>query len=103
MYTIFLIFNVAAALLLVLIILLQSGKAGGIGGVLGGGGGSEQLFNTPSGSDFLRKVTVVLAVIFFVSTIGLTFFGYRNQLKTVTGQLVQTAPANPAPVAPAAQ
>jgi len=97
MHTILLILHIIAALLLILFILIQSAKAGGLGGIFGGGGG-EQLFSTPSGSVFLRKVTITIAIVFILTSIGLTFLGHQTRLKTVTGQV---QPAAPAPVQPA--
>ncbi|OGS25112.1 MAG: preprotein translocase subunit SecG [Elusimicrobia bacterium RIFOXYB2_FULL_48_7] len=103
MSTLLLVVNIIAALFLILVILMQTGKAGGIGGILGGGGGGDQLFSTPSGSEFLRKATIIIASVFFLSTIGLTYFGYRDKVQTVTGLIQQQPMAAPAaPATPAA-
>jgi len=83
MITIITILHVIVCLLLILVILLQIGKAGSLGGLFGGGGG-EQLFSTPSGSNFLRKLTVGFTVIFIITSLSLTFLSYRKKLKTVT-------------------
>ena len=96
MYTFFLIIHVIVSVLLILIILLQIGRAGSLGGLFGGGGG-DQLLSTPSGSQLLRKVTIVLSLMFLVTTVSLTVVSYRKKLKTVTGKIPATAPAAPAP------
>ena len=64
------------------------------------GGGSEQLFSTPSGSVFLRKATITIAIVFILTSIGLTFLSHQTSLKTVTGQVQPTAPAPVQPTAP---
>lgn len=94
MYTVIVVIHVIVALLLILVVLLQSGKAGGLGNIFGGG--SEQLFSTPSGTAFMRKTTIALALFFVITSITLTFLTYRMTLRTVTG-IVPTAPAEAPP------
>ena len=104
--TLITVLHVIASLFLILIILLQIGHAGSLGNLVGG---TDQLFSTPSGSSFLRKVTIGLAVVFVVTSMSLTFLSYRTGLKTVTGlippqapQQQQSQPAQPQqPAAPA--
>jgi len=86
MYTFITVLHIIVAFLLVIVILLQIGKAGGLGGIFGGGG-TEQLFSTPSGTSFLRKTTIVLAIVFMLTSLSLTFIGYRKASKTVTGKV----------------
>jgi preprotein translocase subunit SecG len=56
---------------LVLVVLLQAGKSGGMAGIFGGGG-SDQIFNAPSGMAFIKKLTVVMACIFLLTSLMLT-------------------------------
>jgi preprotein translocase subunit SecG len=56
---------------LILIVLLQAGKSGGIAGIFGGGG-ADQLFSAPSGKAFIKKVTVVVACTFILTSLLLT-------------------------------
>ncbi len=86
MYVFVVIVHIITCLLLILVVLTQTGRMGGFGGIFGGGGG-EQLFSTPSGSEFLRKTTAILAVIFFLTTISMTYLGYRRGIRTVTSQI----------------
>jgi preprotein translocase subunit SecG len=64
-------FQILSGLLLVLFILLHAGRGGGLsdmfGGGMGGGGGSTVVEKN------LDRITVVTALIFVVSTIGLHF------------------------------
>lgn len=86
MYTIILIFHVIACISLILIVLLQAGKGGGISGLFGGGG-SDQLFNASSGMAFIKKVTVVMAVVFVLTSLSLTMFSSRMGMRSVTSQI----------------
>ena len=70
MYPVVLSIHVLICLMVVMIILVQSGKGAGFSGLFGGGS-SDALFNAPSGSMFLRKVTTFLAVAFFTTALPL--------------------------------
>lgn len=63
--------HIIAAVLLVLIILLQQGKGGGLGGLFGGGGGGgmDDLLASPSSDVFLKKATITLAIVFFLTSL----------------------------------
>ncbi|MCX7957222.1 MAG: preprotein translocase subunit SecG [Endomicrobia bacterium] len=81
MYTIFYILHIIVCVLLVVSILLQLGQVGGFGGIFGGG--VDQIFSSSAGSMFMKKVTIVLAIIFVITTIVLTILSYRDALTTV--------------------
>ncbi|MCS7230523.1 MAG: preprotein translocase subunit SecG [Elusimicrobiota bacterium] len=81
MYTILYILHILVCILLIITILLQLGQAGGIGGIFGGG--IDQIFSTSSGSMFLKKTTIVLAIIFVCTTILLTIVSSRTGLESV--------------------
>jgi preprotein translocase subunit SecG len=55
---------------------------GGFGGIFGGGG-IDQIFSSSSGSMFLKKVTIVLAIIFVITTLGLTVFSSRPSVESI--------------------
>jgi len=99
MYTIILTFHVIACISLILIVLLQTGKGGGLSGLFGGGG-SDQLFNAPSGMAFIKKVTVVMAIVFTFTSLSLTVFSSRIGMRSVTSQ-IPYIPVVPQPQAPA--
>jgi preprotein translocase subunit SecG len=71
---------------LILIVLLQAGKSGGMAGIFGGGG-SDQLFSAPSGMAFIKKVTVVMACIFIITSLSLTLLSSRVSMKSVIDQI----------------
>ncbi|MBN6885385.1 preprotein translocase subunit SecG [Cytobacillus horneckiae] len=60
---------------LIVVVLLQSGKSAGLSGAISGG--AEQLFGKQKarGLDLiLHRITVVLAVLFFILTIAVSYF-----------------------------
>ena len=92
METLVLVIHVLAALVLVGLILLQHGKGADVGAAFGSGA-SGSLFGASGSANFLSRTTAVLAVIFFVTSLGLTFFSTR---KTEHKGLMAAPPAAPA-------
>lgn len=95
MYTIVLVVHIITCLCLILVVLIQSGRGGSLGSIFGGSG-TDQLFSAPSGTAFLRKTTAILAVIFGITALTLTFFAYRESARTVTSR-ISTPPAQQGP------
>ncbi len=81
MYELMLILHIIVCASLVGVILIQAGKGAGISGMFGGG--SDAIFSAPSGSAFLKKVTVGLAVGFVVTTLSLTILHSRRSGRSV--------------------
>ena len=84
--------HVAACLLLVLAVLLQAGRGAGFA-VFGGGG--DQMFNSPSGSSFLKQATTVLAGTFAVTSLMLTLLSSRVGMNSVTQKDLKVPVAPP--------
>ena len=97
METLVLVIHVLAALVLVGLILLQHGKGADVGAAFGSGA-SGSLFGASGSANFLSRTTAVLAVIFFVTSLGLTYFSSR---KTEHKGVMATQPATPAQSLPA--
>ena len=55
-------------------VLMQHGKGADMGAAFGSGA-SGSLFGAVGSANFLSRTTAVLATIFFLTSIGLTFFG----------------------------
>ncbi len=69
LYTFFMIVHVIICLLLVVVVLMQSSKGGGLAGAFGGGGGlPQQMFGSRTMTTALHKMTVYLAVGFFLTS-----------------------------------
>ena len=81
MYELILTIHILVCALLVVVVLVQSGKGAGISGMFGGG--SEALFSAPSGSAFLKKLTVGLAIGFVCTTLFLTILHSRRSGRSV--------------------
>ena len=76
--TLLYIVHIFVCILLILTILLQSGKGGGMGAALGGGAGA-QVFGGRGAGDFLSKVTTGSAIIFFLTSLGLSIMSSSTQ------------------------
>ncbi len=109
MYPIIITIHVIVCVLMVLVVLLQQGKGAEIGAVFGS---SEALFGSAGPATFLSKMTTILAVLFMVTSLSLSYMAAHRTSGSVMEDVgavktipTQTAPpaAVPAPVpAPAA-
>lgn len=96
MHTVVVTLHVLVCVFLIAVVLLQTGKGADIGAVFGGS--SQTLFGSVGPGTFLSKLTVVVAVIFMLTSLGLAYLSSRQETASVM-KGVQTAPV-PAPVAP---
>ncbi len=97
METLVLVIHVLAALALVGLILLQHGKGADVGAAFGSGA-SGSLFGASGSANFLSRTTAIIAVVFFVTSLGLTYFSSR---KTEHKGVMTPPPAAPAQSLPA--
>jgi preprotein translocase subunit SecG len=73
-YTFLLSIHLIVSVLLVIVILLQSSKGGGLAGsAFGGGGMGSQFLGARGTATFLSRATTILAVIFMLNSLGLSF------------------------------
>lgn len=93
METLILVVHVLAALAIIGLVLLQHGKGADMGAAFGGGA-SGSLFGSTGSANFLSRITAVLATIFFVTSLTLTWFSAH---KTEVKGVMATQPASPAP------
>ena len=70
-------FYILISVSLVLIILLQQGKGSDIGSAFGAGS-SNTMFGTSSSSNPLTKVTAVLAAVFLILSLSITYISRSN-------------------------
>ena len=76
MHTVFMVLLIIDCIALITVVLLQESKSNGLSGAISGG--AEQLFGKQKqrGVDlFLHRLTIVLAIIFFLIMIGISYFG----------------------------
>ena len=74
MYYALLFVHILVCIIMIVSILMQAGKGGGLAGAAFGGGamgGGGQLFGGGGAASFLTKVTTYVAVVFFLTCIGL--------------------------------
>ena len=107
METFVLVIHVLAALVLVGLILLQHGKGADVGAAFGSGA-SGSLFGASGSANFLSRTTAIIAIVFFVTSLGLTYFSTRKTehkgvMATPPPAPAQSLPAQIPPTAPAGQ
>jgi preprotein translocase subunit SecG len=104
--------QILSALGMIGLILVQHGKGADMGAAFGSGSAGS-LFGASGSANFLSRTTAVLAVVFFVATLALAYFGNRQPTSagSVLERAVQEAPTPAsqipgsgvsAPIAPAA-
>ncbi len=72
MYTLIMVLHILVAIFLIISILMQSAKGEGLAGAFGGGAFSSAVFGGRGSATFLARATAVLAVVFAMTSIGLT-------------------------------
>jgi len=106
MQTLVLMVHVLCAVGIVVLVLLQHGKGADMGAAFGSGSAGS-LFGSAGAANFLSRTTAILAAVFFVTSLGLTFLSSPSKSGGVTQHLdapaskIDAAPAAPAPSAPA--
>lgn len=78
MQQLILIIHVLVAISIIALVLLQHGKGADIGATFGSGA-SQTVFGSRGSMSFLMKITVILAAIFFATSIGLTYMAHSEQ------------------------
>ena len=69
-----LLINIISAILLIIVILLQKSE----GGALGLGASQESFISSRSASNFLTKVTSIIATLFIITSISLTIMAKKE-------------------------
>lgn len=88
--------HIIVSIILILAVLLQPGKSGDLGSMFGGGS-SESVFGSSGAVPFLSKLTRVLAVVFFSTSLSLGYFAIRGSSSSVLqGETAPTAEFEPA-------
>jgi preprotein translocase subunit SecG len=94
--TVIWIFHMLAALALIGFILIQHGKGADVGAAFGAGA-SGSVFGARGSANFLSRTTAILAVVFFATSLILTYVSSQRQdRKGVMERAVTETPATPA-------
>jgi preprotein translocase subunit SecG len=98
------VLHVLSAVSVIVLVLLQHGKGADMGAAFGSGS-SGSLFGASGSANFLSRTTGVLAAVFFITSLGLTYLSSHKiedagvMDKAIPAQAPQ--PAEPAPPMPA--
>ena len=99
--TLAVVFHVLLAAGIIALVLLQRGKGADAGAGFGAGA-SGTVFGARGSASFLSRTTAVLATLFFLTSLGLSYlFSQQKEATSVVDTLQQEEA--PAPVAPASQ
>ncbi|WP_116135040.1 preprotein translocase subunit SecG [Trinickia diaoshuihuensis] len=99
--TLIIVVQLLSALGIIGLVLLQHGKGADMGAAFGSGA-SGSLFGATGSANFLSRTTAILATVFFITTLALTYIGsYKSRptagvLGTVTAPAAPSAPASAA-------
>ena len=101
------VIHVITAIVLVGLVLMQHGKGADMGAAFGSGSAGS-LFGSSGSANFLSRTTGVLAAVFFVTSLGLTYVsshkGRSEGVMSTHDELpVDPAKSVPVPSAPASQ
>ncbi|MCE9627296.1 MAG: preprotein translocase subunit SecG [Candidatus Eisenbacteria bacterium] len=100
MYPLLLSLHLLVCVCLVAVILVQSGKGGGLaGGAFGNA--TQTVFGGRGGTDFVTRATIVLGILFFVTSLSLALLttkgpaGQRSVVTEAAKRTSATAPTTP--------
>jgi preprotein translocase subunit SecG len=109
MELVILLLHVLVAAAMIGLVLLQHGKGADMGAAFGSGA-SGSLFGATGSANFLSRATAILATIFFLTSLSLTYFssdkaGYRGVMVNppAPAQAPSTPASSEAPAAPASK
>jgi preprotein translocase subunit SecG len=91
--TTLLVVHVLVAAALIGFVLLQHGKGADMGAAFGSGS-SGSLFGAAGSANFLSRTTAILATVFFLSSLGLTYLGSN---RTAAGDIMKQGVMQKAP------
>jgi preprotein translocase subunit SecG len=109
MQIVILVLHVVAALGITGLVLLQHGKGADVGAAFGSGSAGS-VFGSAGSANFLSRATAILALVFFLTSLGLTYFSSRKSdtrgvmadhpvtTQKVPGQIPGQTPGQAAPV-----
>jgi preprotein translocase subunit SecG len=98
LHNIILLVQILSALAMIGLVLMQHGKGADMGAAFGSGS-SGSLFGASGGANFLSRTTAILATVFFLCTLGLSFMGSSRPEAASTGSVLERV--NPTSTAPA--
>lgn len=80
--------HISVCIALILIVLLQKGKGAGMGAAFGGS--SQTLFGSSGATSFMHKVTTIIAIVFMLTSLGLSIFFGKGGSSSLMEEVPQT-------------
>jgi preprotein translocase subunit SecG len=97
MQTIITILHIFAAVGIIALVLLQQGKGADAGAAFGSGG-SGTVFGARGATSFLTRITAVLAVVFFITSLTLAYTASRTvERRSVTDSILDSTTTSSVP------
>lgn len=100
METLVWVIHIVVAVSLIALVLLQHGKGADMGAAFGGGSAGS-LFGSTGSANFLSRSTAVMATVFFLTSLGLAYFGLQQHKPTSVLDRTAVPATATQPVAPA--
>jgi preprotein translocase subunit SecG len=101
METLVWVIHIIVAIAVIALVLLQHGKGADMGAAFGSGS-SGSLFGATGSANFLSRSTAILASLFFLTSLGLAYFGLQQHKPAASVLDLTTVPATTQqPAAPA--
>ncbi len=95
-HTALLVVHIIAAVGIIVLVLLQQGKGADMGAAFGGGS-SGSLFGATGSANFLSRSTATLAVVFFLTSLGLAYVATNKPADSGSVMDAAPVPTVPAP------
>lgn len=97
MFSVILVFHILVGVAIIALVLLQHGKGADMGAAFGSGA-SGSLFGASGSANFLSRTTAVLAAVFFLTSLGLSYLAVGSRASSSSVMEGVAAPATSAPV-----
>ncbi|MCX7816727.1 MAG: preprotein translocase subunit SecG [Syntrophales bacterium] len=92
------VLHIIVCFVLIIVVLLQVGRGASMGAAFGGS--SQTIFGSSGPGTFLGKLTTIIALIFMLTSLGLSYYSGLKGTATLKGTTKTTAPVPVAPSAP---
>ena len=92
MHTLLTILHIIVAVCLIISVLMQSSKGEGLAGAFGGGTFSSTVFGGRGAATFLARATAVLALVFGLTSVGLTMIKPSTSSQSAVQKAAGTIP-----------
>jgi preprotein translocase subunit SecG len=95
-----LIVHIVICILLIIVVLLQASSGMDLGSAFGSGGTSDSFFGSKGTSGFFIKVTTVLAAVFMIISLFMSYNVSKGKKSVVEGMKVPAKSSQQQPVIP---